>query len=167
MLELRIAGADDWQIWREVRLAALAESPGAFGATLADWQGDGDKVERWRARLSIPGARDLIAYLDGHPVGMASGVPGEVPETIELISMWVAPSARGHGISDLVIEEIARWSDAQGANRLVLAVKAQNLAAIRAYQRAGFSIVLTAEGVAEPDADGELTMVRPLPRAEA
>lgn len=47
---------DDWPIWRELRLAALAEAPQAFGSRLADWQGEGDREERWRDRLSIPGS---------------------------------------------------------------------------------------------------------------
>jgi hypothetical protein len=28
---------------------------------LADWQSDGDRSERWRARLDIPGSHNLVA----------------------------------------------------------------------------------------------------------
>ena len=65
MLELRTLTADDWPLWRELRLAALAEAPDAFGSALADWQGPGDTEDRWRGRLSIPGARDVVVLLDG------------------------------------------------------------------------------------------------------
>lgn len=109
MLELRTLESDDWPLWRELRLAALAEAPYAFGSTLAQWQGSGDREERWRARLSIPGAHDLIALLDGLPVGMASGVPGEGAENVELISMWVNPTARGKGVGDYLIQAVERW----------------------------------------------------------
>jgi hypothetical protein len=43
---------NDWRQWRELRLAALAEAPAVFGSTLADWTGEGDTEDRWRARLS-------------------------------------------------------------------------------------------------------------------
>ncbi|MFD8032954.1 GNAT family N-acetyltransferase, partial [Streptomyces sp. NPDC059717] len=115
MLELRTLNSDDWPLWRELRLAALAEAPYAFGSTLAQWQGSGDREERWRARLSIPGAHDLVALLDGLPVGMASGVPGEKAETVELISMWVNPGARGGGVGDHLIQAVERWAAERGA----------------------------------------------------
>ncbi|MFD8655283.1 GNAT family N-acetyltransferase, partial [Streptomyces mirabilis] len=115
MLELRTLESDDWPLWRELRLAALAEAPYAFGSTLAQWQGSGDREERWRARLSIPGAHDLVALLDGLPVGMASGVPGEEAENVELISMWVNPTARGKGVGDYLIQAVERWGAERGA----------------------------------------------------
>ncbi|MFD0888199.1 GNAT family N-acetyltransferase, partial [Streptosporangium algeriense] len=70
MIELRVLGADDWPLWRELRLAALAEAPAAFGAKLADWQGEGDREDRWRGRLEIPGSHNVVAVLDGVPAGI-------------------------------------------------------------------------------------------------
>ncbi|MGW3917799.1 N-acetyltransferase family protein, partial [Streptomyces sp. NPDC005070] len=126
MLELRTLESDDWPLWREVRLAALAEAPYAFGSTLAQWQGSGDREERWRARLSIPGAHDLVALLDGLPVGLASGVPGEGAENVELISMWVNPKARGKGVGDCLIQAVERWAAERGATTLRLSVMPDN-----------------------------------------
>ncbi|HEX5569527.1 MAG TPA: GNAT family N-acetyltransferase, partial [Streptomyces sp.] len=60
MIEIRTVTSDDWALWRELRLAALTEAPHAFGSRLADWQGAGDREERWRARLDIPGARHFV-----------------------------------------------------------------------------------------------------------
>jgi ribosomal protein S18 acetylase RimI-like enzyme len=139
MLELRTLEADDWPLWRELRLAALAEAPYAFGSTLAQWQGSGDREERWRARLSIPGAHDLIALLDGLPVGMASGVPGEGAENVELISMWVNPTARGKGVGDHLIQAVERWAAERGATMLRLSVMPDNRKATALYERHGFT----------------------------
>ncbi|WP_406375746.1 GNAT family N-acetyltransferase [Streptomyces sp. NBC_00647] len=139
MLELRTLESDDWPFWRELRLAALAEAPYAFGSTLAQWQGSGDREERWRARLSIPGAHDLVALLDGLPVGIASGVPGEGAENVELISMWVNPTARGKGVGDCLIQAIERWAAERGATTLRLSVMPDNRKATALYERHGFA----------------------------
>ncbi|HZU56350.1 MAG TPA: GNAT family N-acetyltransferase [Actinocrinis sp.] len=140
MLELRTLESDDWPIWRELRQAALAEAPYAFGSTLAEWQGEGDREERWRARLEIPGAHNVIAVVDGRPAGMASGVPVEhADDSVELISMWVSPAARGRGVGGSLIQEIARWAAQRGAKSLRLSVMPGNVNAVALYERHGFT----------------------------
>jgi ribosomal protein S18 acetylase RimI-like enzyme len=140
MIELRALESDDWPIWRELRQAALAEAPYAFGSTLAEWQGSGDREDRWRARLGIPGALNLVAVVDGRPAGMASGVPDEHAEgSVELISMWVSPVARGRGVGDLLIREVERWAAECGATSLRLAVMPDNIRAAALYERRGFT----------------------------
>lgn len=131
---------DDWPSWRELRLAALAEAPYAFGSRLADWQGDGDREQRWRDRLGIPGSFNVIAVLDGQPAGMASGVPAEDSgEAAELISMWVSPVARGRGVGDRLVQAVEDWAWQAGAGVLKLAVTEGNDSAIALYRRCGFA----------------------------
>jgi ribosomal protein S18 acetylase RimI-like enzyme len=136
VIELRVLTPDDWRTWRALRLAALAEAPAAFGSRLADWQGEGDQEERWRARLSIPGSHNVVAVLDGQPAGMTSGVP-DGPQTAELISMWVAPQARGQGVGDRLIEAVEQWARQSGVTTLRLSVVQDNDAATALYQRNG------------------------------
>jgi ribosomal protein S18 acetylase RimI-like enzyme len=158
--ELRTVGPDDWRAWREVRLAALAEAPDAFGSTLADWQGDGDREERWRARLALPGSHNVLAVVDGRAAGMASGVPDDGRS--ELISMWVSPAVRGRGVGDRLIAEIARWAAGRDADALYLAVRPDNAAAIALYARNGF--VDTGEpGDPLPGGRREIVMAKRLP----
>lgn len=129
---------DDWPVWRELRLAALAEAPYAFGSRLADWQGDGDRAERWRARLELPGSYNVIAVLDSRPVGMVSGIPADEPGAAELISMWVDPVARGRGAGDQLVQAVERWARRLPAAELRLAVVEGNEAATALYRRNGF-----------------------------
>lgn len=75
--------------------------------------------------------------LDGQLVGMASGVP-TTDGVIELISMWVAPTARGRGVGDALVHEVERWGCSEGAHTLRLRVADGNRAASELYQRHGF-----------------------------
>ncbi|MFC9995586.1 GNAT family N-acetyltransferase [Nocardia sp. NPDC127526] len=138
MTDLRVLSPDDWKLWRRLRLAALAEAPYAFGSRLEDWQGEGDREERWRDRLSIPGSRNLIAMVDDEPVGMASGIPGPEFDAAELISMWVAPVGRGLGVGDRLMRGVEEWAVETGARSLRLTVAPGNSRAIALYRRNGF-----------------------------
>jgi MOSC domain-containing protein YiiM/GNAT superfamily N-acetyltransferase len=140
MIVLRALTAEEWRAWRTLRLQALAEAPHAFGSSLADWQGAGDTEERWRGRLRLPGSHNLVAEADGTPVGMAGGVPVDGDDAaVELISMWVAPSARGRGAADALLLGVEAWARTRGAGRLTLAVAEGNKAAARLYARHGFA----------------------------
>nr|WP_281360647.1 GNAT family N-acetyltransferase [Curtobacterium albidum] len=175
-IALRRVTADDWATWRPVRLAALTDAPEAFGSRLADWQDAPE--DRWRGRLSLPGAVDLLAVehdrspeqapertpepAPGRPVGMATGVPSaEDPAVAELISMWVAPEARGRGLARTLIDAVARAMAEHGAARLELSVMPDNHRARRIYERAGFTLTDT-PGDELPDGRHELVMVRGL-----
>jgi GNAT superfamily N-acetyltransferase len=137
MIELQDIGPDDWKLWRELRLAALTEAPYAFGSQLADWADAPE--DRWRERLSVPGAYQLIASLDGTPVGMAGGFLAEEPEAAELVSMWIAPAGRGQGVGDALMTAIADWARAAGARVLKLSVVDGNDPAHNLYLRSGFA----------------------------
>ncbi|WP_236792501.1 GNAT family N-acetyltransferase [Amycolatopsis sp. GM8] len=135
MIRLRVLAADDWPAWRELRLAALREAPGAFGAKLADWVHEDEP--RWRQRL-IDVPFNALAEIGDTPVGMVSGTALDTERTVELISMWVAPAARGRGVGDALIAAVARWAEDQSARRIVLRVFDHNRHAESLYRRNGF-----------------------------
>jgi ribosomal protein S18 acetylase RimI-like enzyme len=147
MLSLRVVTTEDWPLWREVRLAALTEAPGAFKARLDDWPHGGE--QQWRARLEARGTYNVVALLDDQAVGMSRGVPGD-DGISELRSVWVGRTARGRGVGDQLIASVEAWARRTGATTLRLAVIPSNTAAIALYRRNGF--VDTAElGSLSPD----------------
>jgi ribosomal protein S18 acetylase RimI-like enzyme len=125
-------GAADWRDFRTLRLQALADAPEAFGSRYEDWVDAPE--ERWRARLlSVP--CNMIARSGGRPVGMASGVIDG--DEVELISMFVAPEARGNGLALELVERVVAWGAAQGRGTFLM-VRVGNAPAIASYERAGF-----------------------------
>jgi GNAT superfamily N-acetyltransferase len=162
VIRLQALTADDWRLWRELRLQALAQDPDAFGARLADWDGAGDREDRWRTRLSIPGGHDVMAWCDEVPCGMASGVPAEREQWIALISMWVAPRARGRGVGDALVAEIVRRARDVGSDGVQLDVAEGNHAARRLYERHGFQLTGEASDVMPDGVTRQLVMTLPL-----
>lgn len=155
VISMRVLNPDDWPLWRAMRLAALSEAPYAFVSTLEEWTGDGDTEKRWRDRLvSVP--FNLIAELDGQPVGMASG-SSPANEEIELISMWVDPSARGHAVGDALVEAIIAWAVEQQVARVTLYVRKENIRAVALYARNGFADVGSVSRPSDPFPERKMT----------
>ncbi|UIJ35103.1 N-acetyltransferase [Allobranchiibius sp. GilTou73] len=144
-------GPDEWRVWREIRLEALRDAPEAFGSTSADWE-DADEA-RWRARLAdVP--LHAFARLDDLPAGVVSATAPDGSGQVELISMWVAPFARGRAVGGALIDYALRWvTDRHPSARIALQVRKHNAPAIRLYERHGF--VLAGEN---PEDELEFTM---------
>ncbi len=151
MATIRRLGSDEWEAWREVRHQALGEAPHAFGSTLGEWQGTGDREDRWRARLDeVP--FNVVALVDDQLVGQASGTEPDEAGAVEVISMWVAPHVRGTGIAEELLDAIGGFAAEQGATEVALSVRSANARAIPLYERAGF----TDQGVSPDDPDERL-----------
>ncbi|MDQ3577642.1 MAG: GNAT family N-acetyltransferase [Actinomycetota bacterium] len=132
-LIVRRAGADDWADLRVVRLAALTDSPMAFGSTLAR-ERDYDEA-RWR---TWPNAGAMfLAWRDGEPVGISGGLRSA--GGIELISVWAAPSSRGTGTAATVVGAVLRWARESGETQVRAWVAENSARAMRFYDKIGFT----------------------------
>lgn len=133
---------DEGQTLRRIRLAALSDSPAAFGSTLSreTLLSDDDWAER--ARRSASGSERALFFAVGQEesvVGLAGGYrpDGMAPE-VELISMWTDPSARRSGVGRLLVHAVIEWSRSVGAERVDLWVTRGNDPAECLYRAMGF-----------------------------
>lgn len=53
--------------------------------------------------------------------------------------MYVVPEHRGKGINKLIVDALESWSVSRGVLEIQLEVYCENLTAIRAYEKAGYS----------------------------
>lgn len=106
-------------------------------------------VETWWAELAgrprrdyvvAPGAEGLRGY-----AGLDHG--GDVAD---VMTVAVAPRARGTGLGTLLLGELERRARSRGAASVVLEVRADNTAALRLYQRAGFVVLSTRRRYYQP-----------------
>ena len=128
-------------VFKAVRLRALQDAPLAFGATYAkesqlpdsDWI---KRVERWNGGTGI----GFLAMDDGAACGIAgSFLDQNDPTRAHLISMWTAPTHRQQGVGRLLVDEVVNWARGRKARLLLLMVVGNNQAAIRFYERLGFT----------------------------
>ena len=131
--EIRRVAPDEWAAFRDVRLAALAEAPGAFAATL-DMEAGYDE-RRWRERVGR--SAFFLAWDGDRPVGMVGGYRQD-DGGWHVISMWVAPQARGAGLAERLIDAVAGHARGQNASTLTLWVTDGNDRARAFYRRVGF-----------------------------
>jgi GNAT superfamily N-acetyltransferase len=159
MVVVREVSPDDWEVLRDVRLAALLEAPSAFGSTYA--REAPFTREQWRARINARSVT-FFAHLpqSPEPAGLAgiyleNGVP-------DLVSMWVRPSARGHRVGEALITAAADWVKAHHHDALLLWVTESNTAARTLYERCGFMPTGDRQQLPSNPALIEVRMRRPL-----
>ena len=151
--KIRRLGAHEWPTYRALRLRALADSPEAFGRTLAEEAERPDSF--WSERLSaaVESGLDLplVAEVKGKPVGLAWGrVKRSDTKVVNLYQMWVAPKHRGLGGGRTLLDTVIAWARTKEARCVELGVTFRDSPAMRLYTRAGFEPV----GKPEPMREG-------------
>jgi GNAT superfamily N-acetyltransferase len=150
-VSLRRVGPEQWREWREVRLAALADSPEVFSEGQGK-VGDYDEAA-WHEQLNDSYGVWVLAVADSgtgpQPVGqIGAWVP--MGNTPTLVQTWVHPSWRGRQVGDALVAEVLSWARERQHERIDLWVLENNLPARQLYQRHGF----TATGEYVPCPDG-------------
>lgn len=152
-------------IYRDTRLRALHDSPSAFGSTYA--RESRFTEADWQARAAASDAIRSIVFLafdDAEPRGLIRCTLDDThPDQAQVTSMWVAAAARKSGLGTRLLQAAQLWAAGRGVRHLLLTVVSNNQAAMRFYQRNGF----TPTGRTEPypnDPDlFEYEMSKPIP----
>lgn len=134
-ITVRVLGESEWSLYREVRLRALAQSPNAFTATLADETDRGESF--WRERMTR--SYRLVAERGQLPQGIVSlGAYDEEPSAAEVFGLYVVPDARGTGVSWRLVEAAAALATQNGYVQLYFWVGTDNGRAIGFATNFGF-----------------------------
>ncbi len=158
-LDLARLPPEAWREYRALRLAALADSPSAFGSTLTEERHL--RASDWRARLAR--RAQFVVRCRREAVGTAGGV---AEDGAELVSLWVHPTWRGRGVGDLLVQAVLDWAREQGHAELRLWVSANNGPAERLYARHSFVRTGASQPVTATDPTRrEFAMTRAIDRA--
>ncbi len=126
-------GAEDWERLKAIRLRGLQEAPDAFGSSYA--RESRFTPETWAERLA--GSWWRVAVADGDDVGL---VCVRIEEgRAHLLSMWVAPEARGHRVASRLVDAAIAHAREAGADEAELWCVDHNTAARALYASKGFT----------------------------
>ena len=152
MVDIRRAEEGDWELVRDIRLRALADSPDSFSVLLAQARAHPDDL--WRERLRGPNPT-VVAVHGDRAVAMGGGfAPPDDPRAAMVWGMWTDPAFRGQGLGSRILDEVTAW--AQGAGRTpYLHVTEGNDGARALYVACGFEPT----GVWEPLREGSQLQV--------
>src|SRR5690242_175307 len=104
---VRRFAANEWRVYRALRLHALRDAPDAFGSTLAREEAfpDDEWVQRLAKGADSPMDFPIVAEDDSRPVGLAWVRIDPVDAKVaELYQVWVDPTYRRRGVGRLVID---------------------------------------------------------------
>lgn len=159
MIVVRQVRPDDWEVLRDVRLAALLDAPCAFGSSYT--REAPFTREQWLARINARSVT-FFAHLPQttEPAGLAGvyvedGIP-------DLVSMWVRPSARGNGVGGALVTATAEWVRSREHDAVFLWVTESNTPARTLYQRCGFEPTGDKQPLPSDPTLTEIRMRRPL-----
>jgi GNAT superfamily N-acetyltransferase len=145
---VRRLAADEWELYRYLRMRALANAPEAFSSTLDQALPRSDAA--WREWLAVADPvldLPLVAEVDGIPAGLVWGRIDATDRAVaRLYQMWVDPACRGLGLGRRLLAAVTDWAVARGARQICLGVTRGNAGAERLYR--GFGFVPT--GLSEP-----------------
>jgi GNAT superfamily N-acetyltransferase len=161
MVLVRETTLAEWEVLRDIRLEALQDSPDFFGSTYQDEKAITPTA--WRASIARGGT--FFAYPSGStgvsPCGLVGGLH-EVPDTVELVSLWVRPAARGQGVGQGLVRAVVDWARDHRAARVHLWLTKTNDQALLLYQRWGFALTGESQPLPSNPKLTEIGMARPL-----
>jgi ribosomal protein S18 acetylase RimI-like enzyme len=138
LITIRPTTEDDWTSLKAVRLAALLDSPTAFGVSHEAAAAYTD--EQWKTRASGTQTVFWLAFQGSEAIGMIGAAVSQA-KRYNLIGMWVAPPARGSGAAAGLVDAVKSHAARQGHERVFLDVAPENTRAARFYQKQGFSFI--------------------------
>jgi ribosomal-protein-alanine N-acetyltransferase len=101
------------------------------------------------AELARPETRHYVVAEDGPRIVGYAGLMAVGPDA-DVQTVAVAPGAQGGGVGRLLLDDLLREAAARGCHDVLLEVRADNAAALRLYERAGFERIGLRRGYYAP-----------------
>ena len=142
-MNIRRLSPSDAPAFRDLRLAALLDTPEAFVASHVEEQDQ--PMAFFEDRLiQRPGHAVFGAFAEGAlagTAGLARAATIQLAHKCNLWGLYVAPSARGQGVARALLEAaLVHARETPGVAKVTLSVDSANVAAIALYESLGFVV---------------------------
>lgn len=129
--------AHHWDAVRSIYLQGIATGNATFQQTAPGWQ-EWDAGHLRTCRLIALSGREIVAWAALTPVSSRPVYRG-----VAEVSLYVAETARGHGIGGKLLARLIAESEADGIWTLQAGIFPENASSIKLHTKAGFRIVGT------------------------
>jgi phosphinothricin acetyltransferase len=126
---------DDWPAVAEIYREGIEDGDATFEVVVPSWTEWGAS-HLAQPRLVARSSRDVAGWAALAPVSPRPAYRG-----VAWDSVYVARSARGHGVGRLLLERLVADSEAAGIWTIQAGVFPENAASLAVHQRCGFRIV--------------------------
>ena len=143
MISIRRIRIGEGELFKQIRLSSLRESPYAFASTyesalnrsFESWSEQADSTAQGSDRSTF------IAFAGNAPIGIAALYRDpERMDVGEVLQVWVCPEYRSKGVAIGVMDAIFQWAGENGFRTVLSSVKKGNERALRFYQKYGFKL---------------------------
>jgi len=133
---------EDALVLRDLRLAALTDSPTAFSQPFEEAVAWPDSAWRERAARFARGDEEVTYFAEDNAeaCGMAGGYedPSD-PTACMLVALWVRPEHRRKHVGAMLVDAVLTWARVSGRRSVNLWVMDSNHGAQAFYHQAGFT----------------------------
>lgn len=138
-MKIQATEEQDWMILKEIRLAALLDTPTAFGVSYQTAITNSD--EQWKQRASSETQPKFwLAFKGDTAIGMI-GAGLDQENRYNLIAMWVEPESRQLGVAQRLVNAVKSDAINKGLTEVFLDVSPDNLKASQFYTKQGFTFI--------------------------
>ena len=151
MITIRRLQVKEADLFKQIRLTALQDTPYAFPTTYGAALQRSPESWREQAERTAQGAdrATFIAFSDEVPIGMAALYRREEQaQAGELLQVWVSADYRGTTVAWDLMDSIFQWASENDFRKIIAGVTKENTRALKFYVKYGFSMMEeTAGGV--------------------
>ncbi|MDH3272315.1 MAG: GNAT family N-acetyltransferase [Gemmatimonadota bacterium] len=134
-MRIRSLHAEDWPVVREIYREGIESGHATFETSVPCWE-SWDSARDPRCRLVADSEAGVVGF-----AALSRVSKRDVYAGLCEVMVYVGAQARGQGVGTALLKALVEASEAEGIWTLVAGIFPENVASIRAHERAGFRIV--------------------------